>query len=89
LGRLDLTPRVVTVGSNGALVESVRAGLGITLISRDAVSEHLATGALEEWRHDPLPLDRAWHLVTVADAPLAATSQLFLDQLLAAGWKRP
>jgi LysR family transcriptional regulator, low CO2-responsive transcriptional regulator len=88
LGQLDVGPRILTLGSNGALVESVRIGLGITLISRDAVEEHLAGGALEEWRYGPLPLERAWHLVSLADEPIGPTPRLFLDHLLAAGWRR-
>jgi LysR family transcriptional regulator, low CO2-responsive transcriptional regulator len=88
LGQLDLDPRVHTLGSNGAIVESVRIGLGITLISRDAVDGHLAAGALEEWRHGPLPLERAWHLVSAAGESLTATPRLFLERLLAAGWRR-
>lgn len=88
LGQLDLGPRVLTLGSNGAIVESVRIGLGITLVSRDAVDEHLAAGDLEEWRHGPLPLDRDWHLVNRAGETVAATHRLFLDHLLDAGWRR-
>jgi DNA-binding transcriptional LysR family regulator len=88
-GHLDLAPRVLTFGSNGAIVESVRVGLGITLISRDAVAEHLAQGGLEEWRYGPLPLERAWHLVSRAGEAIVATAQLFLDDLLAASWRRP
>jgi hypothetical protein len=75
------------LGSNGALVESVRIGLGITLISNDAVEEHLTAGDLEEWRHGPLPLERSWHLVSGFDGPLAGTARLFLDHAVAAGWR--
>jgi len=88
LAQLDLAPRVLTLGSNGAIVNSVRSGLGIALLSRDAVADHLVTGVLQEWSHGPLPLERAWHLVSRADEPLAATPRLFLDELLSAGWRR-
>ncbi|MGH8974911.1 MAG: LysR substrate-binding domain-containing protein, partial [Acidimicrobiia bacterium] len=86
--QLDIGPRILNLGSNGSIVNSVLIGLGITLISRDAVADHLAAGELEEWTHGPLPLERAWHLVTRAGEPLAATPGLFLDGLLAAGWTR-
>ncbi len=85
--RLDLAPRILNLGSNGAIVNSVLIGLGVTLISRDAVADRLADSLLEEWSHGPLPLERAWHLVSRAGEPLAATPRLFLDGLLAAGWK--
>lgn len=84
--QLDLGPRVLDLGSNGSIVNSVLIGLGVTLISRDAVADHLAAGQLEEWTHGPLPLERAWHVVSRAGEPLSATPQLFLDHLLAAGW---
>jgi DNA-binding transcriptional LysR family regulator len=85
--QLDLSPRILNLGSNGSIVNSVLIGLGVTLISRDAVVDHLTDGLLEEWSHGPLPLERAWHLVSRADEPLAATPRLFLDGLLAAGWR--
>lgn len=88
LAQLDLDPPVLTLGSNGAIVESVRIGLGVTLISRNAVEERLAGGDLEEWRHGPLPLERAWHLVGAAGEPVAATPRLFLGHVLASGWRR-
>lgn len=88
LGQLDIDPPVLTLGSNGAIVESVRIGLGITLISRDAVDEYLRGGALEEWRYGPLPLERAWHLVGAANKPVSPGGQLFLDHALASGWRR-
>jgi DNA-binding transcriptional LysR family regulator len=86
--QLDLAPRILTVGSNGAIVQSVRIGLGVTLISRDAVGDELSAGALEEWTHGPFPLERAWHLVSRADEPIPPTARLFLEELLAAGWRR-
>lgn len=89
LGQLDIEPKVLTLGSNGAVVESVRIGLGITLVSRDAVDEYLAGGDLEEWRYGPLPIDRAWHLVAATAKPLAGAAKVFLHHTLASGWRRP
>jgi len=86
--QLDLAPRILTVGSNGAIVQSVKIGLGVTLISRDAVGDELSSGALEEWSCGPFPLERAWHLVSRADEVLPPTPRLFLEELLAAGWRR-
>jgi DNA-binding transcriptional LysR family regulator len=84
--QLELVPRILNLGSNGSIVNSVLIGLGITLISRDAVADHLAAGELEEWSHGPVPLQRDWHLVSRAGEPLSATPQLFLDHVLSAGW---
>ena len=58
-------------------------GLGITLISRDAVARELEEGTLEEWRCPTLPRHRAWHLVSRADEELAPTAGLFLSHVTA------
>jgi LysR family transcriptional regulator, low CO2-responsive transcriptional regulator len=89
LDSLGIAPRILTLGSNGAVVESVRIGLGITLISADAVAGDLAAGRLEEWQHSGLPIERPWHLLARAGEPLAPTPERFLAHLLDSGWERP
>ena len=84
---LGISPRILTFGSNGAVVESVRIGLGITLISADAVAGDLAAGRLEEWQHPGLPIERPWHLLGRAGEPLAPTPARFLAHLLDSGWE--
>jgi LysR family transcriptional regulator, low CO2-responsive transcriptional regulator len=81
LDDLGISPPTLTLGSNGAIRESVRAGLGVTLISRDAVDRELARGTLEEWRCPGLPLNRAWHVVGRAGEDLPPTTALFLANL--------
>ena len=82
---LGVDPRTLTLGSNGAIRESVQVGLGITLISRDAVARKLDEGTMEEWRCADLPRQRAWHVVARADEHLPATAGLFLTHLVGAG----
>jgi DNA-binding transcriptional LysR family regulator len=53
----------VTLASKRAIRESVQVGLGIALISCDAVVRELDEGALEEWRCADLPSEGAWHVV--------------------------
>ena len=60
---LDITPPMLTVGSNGAIRESAAVGLGVTLVSRDAVAHELASGRLAEIRVPGIPLHRDWYLV--------------------------
>jgi DNA-binding transcriptional LysR family regulator len=79
---LGISPPTLTLGSNGAIRESVRAGLGVTLISRDAVARDLGPGALEEWRWPGPQVDRAWHLVGRAGESLTPTAALFLTGLV-------
>lgn len=86
-GQLGVTPAsTLTVGSNGAIRESVQVGLGITLISRDAVARELDEGSLEEWRCEGLPQQRAWHVVARAGEALPPTADLFLGHLADEGF---
>jgi len=78
LAELGLAPAVLTVGSNGAIAESVRVGLGVALLSRDAVTRQLEDGSLEELRTGPLPLRRRWCIVGRGGEALPATAALFL-----------
>ena len=63
LAELDIAPLALMVGSNGAIRESVRVGLGVTLVSRDAVAAELAGGTLAEIGVPRTPLHRDWFLV--------------------------
>ena len=67
LAELDIAPLAVMVGSNGAIRESARVGLGVTLASRDAVAAELAGGALAEIGVPGTPLHRDWFLVARRD----------------------
>jgi LysR family transcriptional regulator, low CO2-responsive transcriptional regulator len=85
LDELGVDPPTLTLGSNGAIRESVQVGLGITLISRDAVARELDEGTLEEWRCAGIPRQRAWHVVARAHEHLRATAGLFLTHLVGVG----
>jgi LysR family transcriptional regulator, low CO2-responsive transcriptional regulator len=82
---MGIAPATLTLGSNGAICESVKAGLGVALVSRDAVASELAGGSLEEWRAEPLPLRRQWHLVVRAREELPATASLFVEMMAGRG----
>jgi DNA-binding transcriptional LysR family regulator len=81
LAEFDIDPPTLTLGSNGAVVAGAAAGLGITLVSRDAVSAALAAGTLSEVAFPHTPLSRPWHVLSYPRAP--ATAELFLGHLLA------
>ncbi len=63
LAELDIAPSTLTVGSNGAIRESAAVGLGVTLVSRDAVAQELASGRLDEIAVPGTPLHRDWYLL--------------------------
>lgn len=80
LATAEIAPEVLTLGSNGAVIAGAVAGLGVTLLSRDAVRRELAAGDLVEVPTDVTPLVRPWHLVTRVDTP--ATAELFVRHVL-------
>jgi DNA-binding transcriptional LysR family regulator len=74
----------LTIGSNGAIRECVRAGLGIALQSRDAVRRELESGILGEIRA-PIPLrSREWNVAVNDDRELPASLQSFVNDLVLA-----
>ena len=82
---LGIEPPAVTIGSNGAIRECVRVGLGISLLSRDAVARELANGTLTEIATPITPLVRDWHLVGGRERDLPSGAQRFLDYVVASG----
>lgn len=83
LATLELAhpPRTLTVGSNAAIRQAVIAGLGATLISRDAVSRELGDGSLVEVPLPGTPLPRDWHL-TANPGTLPATAAALVQHVL-------
>lgn len=84
LEQLELTPRTLTLGSNVAIVEAVAAGLGVTLVSRDAVARQIAAGTIVALPLAGTPIRRDWHLVG-NDGRLPATARLFVDFVVDSG----
>ncbi len=87
LAELDITPPALMVGSNGAIRGSASVGLGVTLVSRDAVAAELADGRLSELPVPGTPLHRDWYLVAHADLPPAG--KMLLEHVLSHGGFRP
>lgn len=84
LEQLELSPTVLTVGSNGAVRESVAVALGVSMVSRDAVAEELAAGSMVEIPTPVTPLRRDWYLVAHR-GQLPATAALFVQHVLERG----
>ena len=59
----------LTVGSNGAIRQAARIGLGISFLSADAVTTDVDAGLLGVIAVDPAPTRRAWHVMRVAVGP--------------------
>jgi LysR family transcriptional regulator, low CO2-responsive transcriptional regulator len=73
-----LTADTLTVGSNGAIRQAARLGLGISFLSRDAVAPDLRAGLLGVIGVDPAPARRDWHVMRAATGPARALVEEFL-----------
>jgi DNA-binding transcriptional LysR family regulator len=86
LSGLDASPPRLTLGSNGAVIAGAVAGLGATLVPREAVRQHLRGGGLTEIPVPGTPLRRPWCAVTHPEPPAAAA--LLVRHLVAReGWR--
>ncbi|MBA2240730.1 MAG: LysR family transcriptional regulator [Solirubrobacterales bacterium] len=75
----ELTPRVLTLGSNGAIKQASRAGLGVSLQSRTAVALELEAGLLSELRlREELPM-RHWYLLRSSIGPVREAVRAFTE----------
>jgi DNA-binding transcriptional LysR family regulator len=73
-----ITAETLTLGSNGAIKQAARAGLGVSLVSRAAVEGELASGRLGEIRLSDGPPDRTWYVVRSAVGPVREVVRSFL-----------
>jgi DNA-binding transcriptional LysR family regulator len=92
LAGLQAEPPSLILGSNGAVVAGAVAGLGVTLVSREAVTRQLDAGELVQLSVPGTPLRRPWHAVTHRVSP---ATTLLIGHLLqhrddsAMRWRRP
>lgn len=88
LADLDIAPLTLMVGSNVAIRESAQVGLGVTLVSRDAVAAELAEGKLVEIAVPGTPLHRDWYLVAHPGSLPPAAARLVAHALRQGGFHR-
>jgi len=75
----DLRPPIRTLGSNGAIKQAARAGLGLSLQSRLATHLELELGLLATIHVDvPLPR-RQWYVIRPAHGPVRPAVERFLS----------
>jgi LysR family transcriptional regulator, low CO2-responsive transcriptional regulator len=78
-----LAPPILELGSNGAIKQAARAGLGISLLSRAAVEDELAAGRLGEIRLSDAPPSRSWYILRSSVGPARPLVEQLLDHLRA------
>jgi DNA-binding transcriptional LysR family regulator len=89
LTELDIAPLTLMVGSNGAIRESASVGLGVTLISREAVAAELADRRLVALPVPGTPLHRDWYLGAAAPGTLPRAAARLVAHVLAHGGFQP
>jgi DNA-binding transcriptional LysR family regulator len=78
LASRGIEPTVLTLGSNGAIKQAARAGLGVALQSRAAVELELKLGLLDTITpRGGLP-ERRWHVVRSAVGPVREDVEAFM-----------
>ncbi|HEX6653186.1 MAG TPA: LysR family transcriptional regulator [Thermoleophilaceae bacterium] len=78
LAARGIEPNVLTLGSNGAIKQAARTGLGIALQSRAAVELELKLGLLATITpRGGLP-ERRWHVVRSAIGPVREDAEAFM-----------
>jgi LysR family transcriptional regulator, low CO2-responsive transcriptional regulator len=89
LTELDIAPLTLMVGSNGAIRESASVGLGVTLISGEAVAAELAGRRLVALPVPGTPLHRDWYLVAHPGRLSPAAGRLVAHVLARGGFQKP
>jgi LysR family transcriptional regulator, low CO2-responsive transcriptional regulator len=88
LASQQLQPSLLTLGSNGAIKNAARIGLGLALQSRVAVQLELDLGLLESIRpRGGLP-ERSWFVVWSGAGPIREPVQAFTEYVQSAAARR-
>jgi DNA-binding transcriptional LysR family regulator len=82
LAAKGIEPRsVMTVGSNAAIKRAAAVGLGVTLLSAQAVAVELGVGSLARLPVQGTPLRRSWYVLYQEGSSLPGSAQAFLELL--------
>ncbi len=84
LTELGIHPDTLTLGSNGAIKQAVRAGLGVSLLSRAAAEAELTSGQLGELRLRDAPPARPWFVLRSDVGPVRPPVEAFIAFVSAA-----
>lgn len=76
---------VMELGSNEAIKQGVMGGLGLSVLSRYAISSEVENGALAVLDVQGFPLQHQWCVVYPAQKKLSVVARAFLDYLLTEG----
>lgn len=75
-------PCKMELGSSEAIKQGVIAGLGVSVLSKHALTFELASGIIKILDVEGFPLTRHWYIVHLTDKKLTLVAKTFLDFLL-------
>ena len=78
LAAAGLEPQTLTLGSNGAIKQAARAGIGVSFISRAAVALELEVGLLSALPVRNRPATRRWYAMCSTVGPKGAAVERFM-----------
>ena len=87
LAAYELRPPLLTLGSNGAIKEAARAGLGVALQSRLTARLELEVGLLATIDVSARLPQRHWYLLRPEHGPLRPPVEEFLTFVRSEGWQ--
>jgi DNA-binding transcriptional LysR family regulator len=79
LAESGLAAATMTLGSNGAIKQAARAGLGVSFVSRASVAAELASGLLGTIPISPEPATREWFVLRATSGPVRPLARSFFD----------
>jgi LysR family transcriptional regulator, low CO2-responsive transcriptional regulator len=83
LAGAGLDVQTLTVGSNGAIKQAARAGLGVSFVSYDAVAAEVDARLLGTIPVEPTPPPRDWHVMRSRVGPVRPLVDEFVDFVIA------
>lgn len=89
LAERGVAPKTLMLGSNGAIKQAARAGVGVSLLSRAAVEAELKSGLLAEIELRDGPETSPWFLLRSAVGPVRPAVAAFAELVGAEGVAGP
>ncbi len=73
-----ITPRIaMELGSNGAIKQAVSAGMGLAVLSREAIQLEVQAGKLRVLQVEGFPIERQWNIVRLRDRRVSIAAGAF------------
>jgi DNA-binding transcriptional LysR family regulator len=88
LASAGIAVQTMTLGSNGAIKQAARAGLGVSFVSRAAVATELDAGLLGTIAVASAPVARDWYVMRSSVGPSRQVATDFLEFATSVQWRR-